>query len=110
MDVRTDDTNSHDRTTRPSQTNGSVKSSKAKNKEALLTAGLGYGRKKRETLAVFWGTVWPSLEKIGWKRVSDFRETKVFVSFPVLKFKFRMHYFILKSKFQNLISISYRTQ
>lgn len=43
---------------------------RAKNKEAILTAGMGYGKRKRESLAAFWSIVWPRLEIIGWKRVN----------------------------------------
>lgn len=42
---------------------------RAKNKEAILTAGMGYGKRKRESLAAFWSIVWPRLETMGWKRV-----------------------------------------
>ena len=44
---------------------------RARNKEAILTAGMGYGKRKRELLSAVWSIVWPRLEKIGWKRVSD---------------------------------------
>ena len=51
--------------------NGAVDNTKARNKEAILTAGMGYGRKKRQNLNAFWSIVWPGLEKTGWKRVSN---------------------------------------
>lgn len=50
---------------------GTAENVKVKNKEAILTAGMGYGRKKRQALAAFWSTAWPKLEKIGWRRVSS---------------------------------------
>ena len=46
-----------DATTRTKDTSGTIEYSKTKNKEALLTA--------------FWSIVWPGLERIGWKRVSN---------------------------------------
>jgi hypothetical protein len=59
-------------TPRSSDGNGAIENPKAiRNKEALLTAGMGYGGKKRRSLAAFWSIVWPGLEKIGWKRVSN---------------------------------------
>ena len=55
----------------------SAETAKARNKEALLTAGMGYGKRKRETLDAFWSIVWPGLENIGWKRVSDDSVTQI---------------------------------
>jgi hypothetical protein len=43
---------------------------RAKN-EALLTAGMGYGNKKRAQLEAFWSIVWPGLLSIGWKAVRE---------------------------------------
>ena len=37
--------------------------------EAYLTAGCGYGRKKKRLLNRFWKIVWPGLEEAGWKKV-----------------------------------------
>ena len=58
-----------------STSNGAFENSKARNKEAVLTAGMGYGRKKRQSLDAFWSIVWPGLEKIGWNRVSAIVQT-----------------------------------
>mmetsp|Transcript_22908 Transcript_22908/g.46599 ORF Transcript_22908/g.46599 Transcript_22908/m.46599 type:complete len:464 (+) Transcript_22908:127-1518(+) len=48
---------------------GNIENQRAGNKEAILTSGLGYGKKKRHSLAAFWSIVWPGLEKNGWKRI-----------------------------------------
>lgn len=68
--METDETFSHIIAGDDSDAKGAIENSRARNKEALLTAGMGYGRKKRSSLAAFWSIVWPMLEKIGWKRVS----------------------------------------
>lgn len=39
-------------------------------REANVTAGLGYGLKKKRLLDAFWNIIWPGLENIGWRRVS----------------------------------------
>jgi hypothetical protein len=39
-------------------------------REANVTAGLGYGLKKKRILDAFWTIIWPGLEKLGWRRVS----------------------------------------
>ena len=69
MDI--DETYSTEITADSSGLSRSIENPKARNKEALLTAGMGYGRRKRQSLAAFWSIAWPRLEKIGWKRVSD---------------------------------------
>jgi len=56
--------------TSSTSSSGAFENSKARNKEAVLTGGMGYGRKKRQSLNAFWSIVWPGLEKIGWNRVS----------------------------------------
>jgi hypothetical protein len=40
--------------------------------EALLTAGMGYGNKKKAHLEAFWSIILPGLLEIGWKTVSDY--------------------------------------
>jgi hypothetical protein len=42
---------------------------RAKN-EALLTAGMGYGNKKKALLEAFWSIILPGLLDIGWNTVS----------------------------------------
>jgi hypothetical protein len=49
-----------------------VTSIRAKN-EALLTAGMGYGNKKKAHLEAFWSIILPGLLDIGWKTVSCYR-------------------------------------
>ena len=69
--MEVDETNFTSSNTRGSDSIRVIETSKARNKEAFLTSGMGYGKRKRQSLAAFWSIVWPGLEKIGWKRVSD---------------------------------------
>jgi hypothetical protein len=39
-------------------------------REANVTAGLGYGLKKKRLLNAFWDVIWPGLERMGWRQVS----------------------------------------
>ncbi|VEU33474.1 unnamed protein product [Pseudo-nitzschia multistriata] len=71
-DTKTDVINSNGSASTNGKTGGEsgpVENAKVKNKEAILTGGMGYGRKKRQALDAFWSILWPGLEKIGWKRI-----------------------------------------
>jgi hypothetical protein len=41
--------------------------------EAQVTSGCGGGKKKARIIDSFYGTLWPILERIGWKLVSNIR-------------------------------------
>jgi hypothetical protein len=58
MDIINDDVNKKEDAT----------SIRAKN-EALLTAGMGYGNKKKAHLEAFWNIILPGLLNMGWKTV-----------------------------------------
>jgi hypothetical protein len=39
--------------------------------EAHLTSGCGFGKEKRRLIDVFWSSMWPGLEKLGWIKVRN---------------------------------------
>lgn len=70
--------------------NGSFQRTK---NEALLTAGMGYGRRKALLMETFWSIVLPGLLNIGWEAVSAISRWMMENSFSIVVYLLKLYIF-----------------
>ena len=50
--------------------------------ETHFSSGCGYGKEKKRVIDIFWSSMWPSLEKLGWTKVRHLE--RLVVALPLL--------------------------